>query len=64
MKFEVGALLRGEVRRFLTKAKFLGKLDDWVEIKSFLTSEFILKNAVSDVKADLRDWFRRLERMR
>lgn len=37
----VGALLRSEVRRFLSECEFRGKVYKWHESKHFLESRFI-----------------------
>jgi hypothetical protein len=53
---EVGALLRGQVRRYLEKAKFEGELEEWKEIKSFLSSEFLIRGGSKEVHETLDAW--------
>lgn len=45
---EVGALLRGQVRRTLEEAIFYGQLESYKEVKSFLSSTFLLTNPTQD----------------
>lgn len=41
---EVGALLRGQVRRLLEQAVFYDQLESYKEVKGFLSSDFLLTN--------------------
>lgn len=45
---EVGALLRGQVRRTLEEAIFYGQLESYKEVKGFLSSTFLLTNPTQD----------------
>jgi len=45
---EVGVLLRGQVRRTLEEAIFYGQLESYKEVKSFLSSTFLLTNPTQD----------------
>ena len=45
---------RGEIRRFLTKQKFLGKITSFEEVKYFLSSTFLVSGRRGDLIAITR----------
>lgn len=44
VSLEVGALLRGQMRRILETAIFYNQLESYKEVKGFLSSGFLLTN--------------------
>lgn len=48
--FEVGLLLRSQVRLFLKESQFKGLSFKFEEVKSFLSSTFLVKGDVEDTK--------------
>lgn len=49
--FQMGALIRGQFRKLLEKAKFEGHVNSYHETKNFLESEFIVKARPVVIKA-------------
>ena len=47
IEFEVGLLLRGQVRKYLDRVEFVDGGIKWKEIKSFLTSTFIVHGSAN-----------------
>jgi len=52
----VGLLYRGPVRRFLMEAQFHNQVTEWVEIKGFLDSRFLVKGAMQSVCSQIEAW--------
>lgn len=55
-RITVGLLFRGQMRRFLTEAKFLNEVEDWTEVKGFLDSRFLIRGASSLVISKITSW--------
>jgi len=47
--FEAGFLVRGHVRRELERAKWLGWIEGYVELKRLLESEFLIRKPSASV---------------
>jgi len=55
----VGALLRGQVRRYLEEAQWHGFVTEWKEVKYFLESKFLFKGTntgLAQVMSDFNKW--------
>ena len=55
---DVGALLRGEVRRFLNELKFKEDIEEFREQKRLLTSDFIVKGEQKKLEALERTYYK------
>lgn len=55
--FEAGFLIRGQIRRELERAVFMGELGSFKELKGWLESEFLL----TDPKPSVIRWLRQVE---
>ena len=56
MEFEVGIVLRGQVRKYLERVEFMGIGIKWKEIKSLLTSNFIVHGSTDTLLAIKKDF--------
>lgn len=64
VSFEAGALIRGQIRRELDRAKWEGGLEDYKELKGFLSSEFLLRGPSPSVLRWLKAVEKELEERR
>lgn len=55
-ELEVGALYRGQVRKFLTEAQFKGHVESFKEIKGWLDSRFLIKGMSQTAKSAITRW--------
>lgn len=47
--FEVGLLLRSQFRRYLKRKRFDGADIEWIEMKGWLYSEFLVRGGTKDL---------------
>jgi hypothetical protein len=57
-----GLLLRRQVRGYLQEKKFRGEVADFTEVKGFLESDFLIRDAQPKVLRALEHWSRAINK--